>query len=108
MQSIVLPDTKIGKLMTDKGMSVGLLVSVIGHAVGIWLWKGPGSVSEQNIERKKGHWNEINGTKMGKAFAENQRIRECFVEAGLEALISQLWSIHWTSCWPSYPQVKDN
>ena len=35
MQSIVLPDTKIGKLMTDKGMSVGLLVSVIGHTVGI-------------------------------------------------------------------------
>ena len=33
--TIVLPDTKIGNLMTDKGMSVGLLVSVIGHTVGI-------------------------------------------------------------------------
>ena len=93
--------------MTDKGMSVGLPVSVIGHMVGIWQWKGPGSVWEQNTKRKKGHWNEINGTKMGKAFAENQRIRECFVEAGLQALLSQLWSIHWTSCWPSDPQVKD-
>ena len=89
IQSIVLPDTKVGKLMTDKGMSVALLVSVIGHAVGIWQWKGPGNVSKQNIERKKGYWNEINGTKMGKAFAENQRIRECFVEAGLETLIRQ-------------------
>ena len=45
-------------------------------------------------------------TEKGKAFARNQRIRECFVEAGLQALLSQLWSIHWISCWPSDPQVK--
>ena len=47
------------------------------------------------------------GGKKGKAFAENQRTGECFEEAGLQALISQLWSIHWTLCWPSDPQVKD-
>ena len=105
--TIVLPDTKIGNLMTDKGMSVGLLVSVIGHTVGIWQWKGPGSVRDQNTDRKKGHWNEINGAKMGKAFAENKIISERFVIAGLQALPSQLWNIHWTSCWPSDPQVKD-
>ena len=47
-QSIVLPDTKISNLMINKRMSVGLLVSVIGHTVGIWQWKGPGSVWEQH------------------------------------------------------------
>ena len=92
--------------MTDKGVRVGITVSVIGQKVGLWQWKEPGSVWEQNTKWKKGHWNESNGTEMGKAFAENQRIRECFVEAGLQALLSQLWSIHWTSCWPSDPQVK--
>ena len=29
-------------------------------------------------------------TKIGKAFAEIQRISECFVKVGLQALISQL------------------
>ena len=46
-------------------------------------------------------------TKKGKAFAENQRTGKCFEEAGLQALISRLWSIHWTLSWPSDPQVKD-
>ena len=79
-ESIVLPDTKIGNLLTDKGMSVGLLVSVIGHMVGIWQWNGPDSGREPNTEREKGHWNEIKGTKMHKqycckAIVENQNIR---------------------------------
>ena len=69
--------------------------------------KRPGSVWEESKERKERHWNEINRTKGSKAFAENQRISECFVEAGLQALIRQLWSIHWTLCWPSVPQVNN-
>ena len=53
------------------------------------------------------HWIEIKETKIGKAFAKNQQISECFVEASLQALTSQLWSIHWTLCWSSDPQVKE-
>ena len=55
----------------------------------------------------RGFSSDIEVTKQGKAFAENQRTGECFEEAGFQALKSQLWSIHWTLCWPSDPQVKD-
>ena len=69
--------------------------------------KWPGSVWEEPMEGKERHWNEINRTKRSKAFSGHQRVSECFVKAGLRALISQLWSIHRTLCWPSDPQVKD-
>ena len=61
------------------------------------------------IETRKGlrgFLSDIEVTKQGKAFAENQRTGECFEEAGFQALMIQLWSIHWTLCWPSDPQVK--
>ena len=97
----------MGNKMTGKGMSVGLRCSVIGHTVGFEQGKWPGNVWEETTEGKERHWNEIKETKIGKAFAENQRISECFVEASLQALTSQLWSIHWTLCWSSDPQVKE-
>ena len=62
------------------------------------------------IETRKGlrgFSSDIEVTKQGKAFAENQKTGECFEEAAIQALIIQLWSIHWTHCWPSDPQVKD-
>ena len=65
-------------------------------SVFIVIWKG-----------LRGFLGDIEVTKKGKASAENQRTGECFGGAGLKALISQLWSIHWTLCWPSDPQVKD-
>ena len=55
----------------------------------------------------RGFSSDAEVTKSGKAFADNQRSSECFVEAGLKALTSQWWNIHWTPCWPSDPQVKD-
>ena len=88
-------------------LSVGLLWSIIGHAVSSRKGKWPGSVWEEFTDGEERHWNEINRTKGSKAFTENQRIIECYVEAGLQALISQLWSIHWTLCWKSGPHVKD-
>ena len=81
--SIVLPDTEMGNEMTDKCLSVGLLCSVIGHSVGFWEAKWPGNVREEITEGKEWHLNEIKGTKIGEALAENQRISEWFVEAGL-------------------------
>ena len=78
----------MGNKMTDKCMSVGLLCSVIGHTVDIWQAKSPGSSWEETTEEKEWHWNEIKGTKLGKAFAENQRISDSFVEASLQALKS--------------------
>ena len=93
--------------MTEKGMSVCLLCSVIGHTVGFRQGKWLGSVWEETIEGKEGQLNEIKGTKIGKALAENQCISECFVEASLQALVSQLWIIHWTLCWSSDQQVND-
>ena len=48
------------------------------------------------------HW----VTGKDKAFAGNQRIRKCYVEARLQVLISQLWRIHWPFCRTSDPQVK--
>ena len=51
-------------------------------SVFIETWKGLRGFSSAN---------EL--TKKGKAFAENQRTGECFEEADLQALISQLWSI---------------
>ena len=88
-------------------MSVGLLCSVIGQTVGFRIGNWPGSVWEESMEGKERHWNEINRTKRSKAFSGHQRVSECFVKAGLRALISQLWSIHRTLCWPSDTQVKD-
>ena len=79
----------MGNKMTDKGMSVGLRCSVIGHTVDFELGKWPGNGWEEITEGKERHWNEIKGTEIGKAFAENQRISECFVEASLQALTSQ-------------------
>ena len=73
----------MGDEMTDECMSVGLLCSVIGHTVDFWQAKWPGNVWEETTEGKEWHWNEIKGTKIGEAFAENQRISEWFVEAGL-------------------------
>ena len=73
----------------DKGMSVGLLCSVIGHTEGSQQRKCHGNVWEDTTKGKERHWNEIKGTKIGKAFAENQQISECFVEASLQALTSQ-------------------
>ena len=93
--------------MTDECMSVGLLCSVIGHTVDFWQVKWSGNICEETTEGKEWHWNEIKGTKIGKAFAENQRISKCFVEASLQARICQLWSIHWTLCWSSDPQLKE-
>ena len=55
----------------------------------------------------RGFSSDIEVTKQGKAFAENQRTGECFEEAGFQALMIQLWSTHWTLCWPNDPQVKD-
>ena len=75
--------------MTDRGMSVGLLSSLIGHSVGFKQGKWPGNGWEETTERKERHWNEIKGTEIGQAFAENQRISECFVEASFQALTSQ-------------------
>ena len=92
--------------MTGKGMSVRLRCSVVGHTVGFEQGKWPGNVLEKTTEGKERHWNEIKRTKIGKAFAENQWIGECFVEASLQVLTSQLWSSHWTLCWSSYSQVK--
>ena len=97
----------MGNKMTDEGMSVGLLCSVIGHTMGFKRGKWPENVWEETTEGKERHWNVIKGTKIGKAFAENQRINECFVEAGPQALTSQLWGIHWTLHWWSDPQVKE-
>ena len=75
--------------MTDKGMSVGLLCSVIGHTVGFEQGKWPGNGWEETTERKERHWNEVKWTEIGQAFAENQGISECFVEASFQALTSQ-------------------
>ena len=86
----------MGDEMTDKCMSVGLLCSVIGHTVDFWQTKWPGNVWEETKEGKEWHWDEIKGTKIDKAFAENRQISDCFVETSLQALISQLGSIHWT------------
>ena len=58
-------------------------------------------------KRLRGFSSDLEVTKQGKAFAEIQRTGECFEEASFQALKSQLWSIHWTLCWPSDPQVKD-
>ena len=69
-QSIVLPDKKMG-----------LLCSVIGLTVGFEQGKWVRDVWEITTEGKERHWNEINGTKIGKAFAENQHIIECFAKA---------------------------
>ena len=88
-------------------MSVFLLCLVIGHTVGFLQGKLPDSVWEETTEGKERHWNEIKGCEIGKAFAKNQWISECFVEASLQALISQLRNIHCTHCWLSDPQVKD-
>ena len=77
--------------MTDKGMSVGFFCSVYGHIVGFRQGKWPGSVWEEATERKDKHWNQIEGTKIGKAVAENLWFSECFVEASLHALICHLW-----------------
>ena len=76
----------MGNKMTDKEMSVGLLCSVIGHTVGVKQGKWPGNVWEETTEGKESHWNEIKETEIGKAFAENQQISECIVEASLQAL----------------------
>ena len=84
----------MGNKMTDEGMSVGLLCSVIGNTMGFKRGKWPENVWEETTEGKERHWNEIKGTKIGKAFAENQWISECFVEASPQALTSQLWRIH--------------
>ena len=85
----------MGNKMTDKGMSVGLLCSVIGHTVGFREIEWPDSDLKETTERRERYLNEINRTEIGKPFAENQRIGECFVGAGIKALISQLWSIRW-------------
>ena len=79
----------MGNKMTDKGMRVGLLFSVNGHTVGFEQGKWPGNGWEETTEGKERHWNEIKWTHIGKAFAENLRISECFVEASLQALTSQ-------------------
>ena len=52
---IVLPYTDMGNKMTDKGMNVGLLCSVIGHTVGFELEKWPGNVWEETTEGKERH-----------------------------------------------------
>ena len=69
--STVLPDKEMGNEMTDKCTSVGLLWSVIGHSVDFWQTKWPGNVWKETKEGKEWHWNEIKGTKIGKAFAAN-------------------------------------
>ena len=97
----------MGNKMPHKGMSVGPLCSFIGHTVGFQQGKWPGYTWETTTEGKERHWSEIGGTKIGKAFAETQRIIECFVKASLQAVASQLWSIHWTLCWSSDPPVKE-
>ena len=58
-------------------------------------------------EALRGIWSDKEVTKIGKAFAEIQRISECFVKAGLLAQASQLWITHWTPCWRSDPYVKE-
>mgnify|MGYP001800758009 CR=1 FL=1 len=58
-------------------------------------------------EGLRGIWSDKEVTKIGKAFAEIQRISECFVKAGLQAQASQLWITHWTPCWRSDPYVKE-
>ena len=65
------------------------------------------SVSIETRKGLRGFLNDIEVTKNGKAFAENQRTGKRFEEAGLQALISQFWSIHWALCWPSDTQMKD-
>ena len=88
-------------------MSVGLLCSVIGHTVGFKQGKWPGNVWEETTEGKERHWNQIKATKIGNAFAENQRISDCFVKAIPQALTSQLWSIYRTLSWnTSDPRVS--
>ena len=73
----------MGNKMPHKGMSMGPLCSVIGHTVGFQQGKWAGYIWEKTTEGKERHWNEIGGTKIGKAFAENKRIIECFVKASL-------------------------
>ena len=48
------------------------------------------SVFIVNMDGLRGFPCEMKVTKIGQAFAEIKRISECFVEAGLKALISQL------------------
>ena len=47
------------------------------------------NVSMENREGLIGISSDMEVTKIGKAFTESQRTSECFVEAGLQALISQ-------------------
>ena len=48
------------------------------------------SVSIETRKGLRGFLSDIEVTKKGKAFAENQRTGKRFEEAGLQALISQL------------------
>ena len=45
----------MGNKMTDKGMTVGLLCSVIGHTVGFEQRKLPGNVWEETTKGKERH-----------------------------------------------------
>ena len=48
------------------------------------------SVFIEALKGLGGFLSDIEVTKQGKAFAENQRTVECFEESGFQALISQL------------------
>ena len=65
------------------------------------------SVFIETRNRLRGLSTDIDVTKKGNAFAENQRNGKCFNETGFQAFISQLWSIPWTLFSPSDPQVKE-
>ena len=48
------------------------------------------SVLIETMEGLRGVSSDMEVTEIGKAFSEDRRISECFVEAGLLALICQL------------------
>ena len=68
--------------MTDKVLCVGRFYSVIGIIVGFKLENDLGMLGKRPQRERR--------PKYVKAFAENKRISECFEEASLQALTSQL------------------
>ena len=57
--------------------------------------------------RKERRANKKQRDKECDAYADNQTFSESFGDDGLQSLVRQLWSIHWTLCWPSDFQLKD-
>ena len=56
------------------------------------------SVLIKTREGLRGVLSDMEATEVGRAFSEIQKVSECFVEVGLQALICQLSITHWTPC----------